>query len=266
MKLIEYIEQLRQKGRMSFTSKEALKELGISPQAFRMSLMRLRRKKALVTPFKNFHLIVPPEYHAFGCLPANLFIPLLMKHLNASYYTCLLSAAALHGAAHQSPQIFQVMVDRRMRPIRCGRIAINFIFKKDLTNIPIQSFNVPTGYLAVSTPETTAMDLLMYPRQAGGINHIATVLTELIEAIDPQKLLSLAKSSKENSWIQRLGYILEKLEPHEVDIKNECINLLKKYIQQTNPSYVSLVGRKIKNFARENEWRIIVNTEIESDI
>lgn len=153
-----------------------------------------------------------------------------------------------------------------MRPIRCGKIAVDFIFKKQLSGTPIQPFNMPTGYLITSTPEVTAMDLLLYSHQAGGVNHIATVLTELIEVMEPKKLLELACSSTQNAWVQRLGYILEKIDPYETTKKAECIELLREHIQHINPSYVALIERGIKSLSRDKTWRIIVNTEIESDM
>ena len=61
-------------------------------------------------PFRGFHLIVPPEYRALGCLPADQFVPQLMEHLGLVYYAGLLSAASLHGAAHQAPMVFQTIV------------------------------------------------------------------------------------------------------------------------------------------------------------
>lgn len=266
MKLSEYINQIQQTGRKSFSKDEAVNALHVSPKAFDMSLMRLRKKGVVATPYKNFHVIVPPEYYSFGCLPANQLIPMFMEHLKIPYYVCLLSAAELHGAAHQRSQVFQVMVNKRIRSIHCGKIVVNFIFKKALSDAPTQVVNMPTGYLRVSTPEATAMDLLLYTHQSGGINHIATVLTELIEAINPQKLLQLARSSTKNSWVQRLGYIFENIDPNESTQQAECIRLLKEHIQQINPSYVVLIERGIKHFSRNKTWRLIVNTEIESDI
>ena len=118
------------------------------------------------------------------------------------------------------------MVSKRMRSIECGQIAIQFIFKKNLDKLPTQQFTVPTGYLTLSTPELTAMDLLLYPRQSGGINHIATVFTELIEAIDADKLLELAQSLKESGWVQRLGYLSEQIEPEETVNQDRCVALL----------------------------------------
>jgi predicted transcriptional regulator of viral defense system len=38
----------------------------------------------------------------------------------------LLSAAELHGAAHQAPQVFQVMVDRHVRDRGVGRARLRF--------------------------------------------------------------------------------------------------------------------------------------------
>jgi hypothetical protein len=46
-----------------------------------------------------------------------------MRRLDLAYYAGLLSAAQLHGAAHQRPQEFQVFLAKNRRPIRCGRRA-----------------------------------------------------------------------------------------------------------------------------------------------
>jgi len=70
-------------------------------------------------------------------------------------------------------------------------IVIGAPIKKSLTGIPKENITVNTGYLKVSSPEVTAMDLLRYTSKSGGLNHIVTVLSELIESIDPDKLLVL---------------------------------------------------------------------------
>jgi hypothetical protein len=49
-------------------------------------------------------VIVPPEYRRIECLAADHFVPQLMEHLGEWYYVALLSAAELHGAAHQRPK------------------------------------------------------------------------------------------------------------------------------------------------------------------
>ena len=52
--------------------------------------------------------------------------------------------------------------------------------------------------------------LLNYLNRSACLNHVATVLSELIEAIDEDKLIALVSKSAETYNMQRLGYILEK--------------------------------------------------------
>ena len=268
MTLPDYINSLLAQGRVSFNTVEAVKALGISRKALSMRLSRLRKKQALVTFHNDFHVIVSPEYRKVGCLPADNIIPPFMAYVKTPYYVCLLSAAEYHGASHQKPQVFQVMSSKRFSPIQQGSVRIEFLYKRDISEVPTQQFVVPTGYLIVSTPEATAMDLLRYPYRAGGVNHIATVLTELIETIVPKKLLSLASASSETAWVQRLGYLLEYIEPlKEAHFRHtESVRLLKQLLQQKKPAYVSLLRGETRNFPRNKDWKVIINTQVESDI
>ena len=45
----------------------------------------------------------------------------------------------------------------------------------------VQQIKGVTGYIPVSTPEATATDLIVYARQAGGLDRVLTVLQELAE-------------------------------------------------------------------------------------
>ncbi|MBU0743809.1 MAG: type IV toxin-antitoxin system AbiEi family antitoxin [Gammaproteobacteria bacterium] len=264
--LSDYIDTLKARGEFCFTSEQALEFLNISKEALQMSLIRLRHKKQLVTLSKYFHLIILPEYQSIGCLPPDHFISAYMKFLGLPYYVCLLSAAGYYGAAHQKPQVFQVITNKQLRPIKCGKVSIYFSFKRDMSDIQTKVFNVPTGYIKVSTPEVTAMDLFCYQKSSGGINHIATVLTELIAMIDPEKLLQVAIDSGETAWVQRLGYVLEQLEPIEVEHRNKIVTLLKKYISDKKPAYVLLLTKGLDENVKNSDWKLIVNCKIESDI
>jgi predicted transcriptional regulator of viral defense system len=153
---------------------------------------------------------VPPEYRSLGCLPADQFIPALMKSLDLPYYAGLLSAAQYHGAAHQRPQEFQVFLAKNRRLILCGAVRVAFLARKRLADVPVQSFNTPRGTLLVSSPEATALDLVGYTHHAGGLSQVATVLSELAERIDPDKLAATARAAPV-AWAQRLGYVLEHL-------------------------------------------------------
>ena len=71
-------------------------------------------------------MVVPLEYREAGCPPASWFIQPLMDFLDRPYYVGLLSAAAIHGAAHQQPMVFQVITDMVIKAARAGRVAIQF--------------------------------------------------------------------------------------------------------------------------------------------
>ena len=131
-----YIDSLAAKGRYHFTTAGAVAALGSSPVAVRAVIRRLREKGRLATPFRGFHLIVPPEYRALGCLPAEQFVPLLMEHLGLVYYAGLLTAASLQGAAHQAPMVFQAVVAENRPEIRCGRVRVEFVARANVGEIP----------------------------------------------------------------------------------------------------------------------------------
>jgi hypothetical protein len=145
-----------QSGRYFFTSQEAHESLGASPDGVKLAINLLRRKGDIASPARGFYVMVPPEYRALGCLPADQFIPALMEKAETPYYAPLLSAAQCHGAAHNRPQEFQVMLGKPRRPIECGKVRVVFHARKRVADVPMQRINTPRGTMAVSTPAATA--------------------------------------------------------------------------------------------------------------
>ena len=256
----QYVENLVGSSRYTFTTSEARAALGLAPAALKVALYRLARRRLIVSPVRGFHIIVPPEYRSLGCLPADQFIPSLMKSLEAPYYAGLLTAAQYHGAAHQRPQEFQVFVEKSRRPIVCGRVRVAFIVRKNLRKVPVQTLNTPRGVLALSTPEATAFDLVGYHYHAGGLNQVATVLAELAERLDPDKLAAAATAAPV-PWAQRLGYLLGRAGVGDKASK------LKTYVRkQTHESTPLLPRASLKNALRNDDWKLYVNAEVEADL
>ena len=263
----EYIISLRTKGQYTFTLERVMVDLGISYRAARSGVLRLKEKGQVVSPIRQLYVIVPPEYRALGCLPAEEIVPLLMEYWDLSYYVCLLSAAYYHGASHQKPQIFQVMTTKQLQNIRCGRIQINFINKKSLTKLSLVERVVKTGYLSISSPELTAQDLLQHIQKAGGLNAVATVLSELLESIDAQQLREVFKQSVETAWIQRFGYILSHIDSMNESKRHKLITLAKVELARRVLRPVPLASElPTKGMPRDEQWKIIENTNIESDL
>ena len=258
-----FLKDLQSHGRYSFTFAEVEKNLNKSKPALWGALRRLKEKGEIQKVHGDFFIIIPPEYSALGSLPPTQFIPDLMAHMKTKYYVGLLSAAEFHAAAHQRPQQFQIIADKQIPPIHCGKVNIRIFKNEQIEKVPTVLKKTTGTPLRVSTPEATAIDLMMYPKGSGGISHIATVLTELSESIDPRLLADLAKSYAPIRVIQRLGYLLDTVGAEKI------ANPLKKLVDEQKDSVrlVSLVpGVLRKGSVTDSRWKIRVNEEIESDI
>ena len=64
--------------------------------------------------------------------------------------------------------------------------------------------------LAISSAALTALDLLRYPQASGGIDSVATALSDLGQKIDSEQLGRLS-ALVERPVVQRLGHLLEHL-------------------------------------------------------
>src|SRR5712691_7414691 len=171
-------------GRYTFTLDEAQKVVGADdPAAVYTGLSRLRQRQEVFSPAQGLYVAVPPEYRNLGVVPAEWFVDTMMSHLGRPYYVGLLSAAAIHGASHQAPQVFQVITDRSylVRKREVGRIRFRFYSSKSVTVDPTTRITVPSGYAVVGTKETTVVDLVGKPRSSGGLSNVATILRELGE-------------------------------------------------------------------------------------
>jgi predicted transcriptional regulator of viral defense system len=281
MKLSEFLNNLIAKGYYSFTSAQVKEALGVSDIAARAALRRLKQKGALAQPVNGFYVIVPPEYRILGCRPAEHFITELMEYIRIPYYVGLLSAAQYHGAAHHRPQQFQIITNQKRRPITCGRVKIVFITKKDVAKIPTQKLNTSHGYIVVSTPEATAMDIVIYANRCGGLDNTFSVLTDLVDKIDTKKLLKLVSQSEEITWVQRLGYLLESINAKKISnelekkIRNRNThirvlapikrNKISSNLFLSTPIKLAMKKSQKSNLKINKKWKLIINKKLEPD-
>ena len=135
-----------------------------------------------------------------------------MRHEGQAYSVGLLKAAELHGAPHQAVMEFQVVSSKRLPWIRAGRNLIAFYFRKDMRTVTagIEDHKIDTGTMKISSAALTALDLFRYPHASGGIDNVATILSELGQRIDPGQLATLPEFV-DRPVVQRLGHLLEHL-------------------------------------------------------
>ncbi len=259
--LSAWVDSRQSQGLYFFTREEALRNLNQSESAFKQAAARLQRKKRIARIHGGFFVIIPLEYASAGILPAEWFIDDFMRYMGQPYYVGLLSAAALHGAAHQQPQQFHVITPVALREIRAGGLAMIFFFKKKFGEVALTQVKVQTGHIPVSTPEATALDLIRYARRVGGLDRVLTVLQELGEVMEPEKLVEAAEADGTITYAQRLGFLLEMA--GLTDLTDGLFQL----VQERNPLPARLEpSAPTRGCKRDERWNLLINIQVESDL
>ena len=151
------------------------------------------------------------------------------------------------------------MLGKPRRPVECGKVRVVFHVRKHIADVPVQHINTPRGMVAVSTPEATAFDLIGYEAQIGGLDAVATVLVDLAEKLDPEKLAVLAPTAP-LPWAQRLGYVLEHID------EAPKANLLKDYVRaRARDVTVLQPSARTEGHPRNRDWKLIVNADVEAE-
>ncbi|MCZ7650345.1 MAG: type IV toxin-antitoxin system AbiEi family antitoxin [Thermoanaerobaculia bacterium] len=259
--LAAFVDGLQARGRYTFVRSELIAAGGRAGPALEAALRRLRGKRRIATPRRGFHVVVPLEYREAGCPPASWFVDDLLRALRQPYYVGLLSAAALHGAAHQQPISFQVVTDRPARPAVAGRVRIVFFQARRIAAVPVEERVTETGTMRVSTPEATAFDLVHLPHGAGGWSQIATVLGELADRIAGEKLALLAPTYPV-PVVQRLGFLLEALGRESLAAR------LAESLpgRRVRPVLLAPRERSLRTEKMSEPWKVVPNVALEPDI
>lgn len=256
---IEFVRRLLRRGRGTFSRQDAAQELG-NGSSLSNKLARLEASGWIMPVGRGFYAIVEPGNQAFGFAPPQMFLDDWARHRGIQYYVGGISAAEIHGAAHQRPQTYQVVVDRTLRAFEYGDLRLFFFQKKPITDRMWMQKTVPAGYLRVSTPEVTAYDLLFLPKACRSLSRVATVLVELGEVLKAPGLAALCGMGCETIPLQRLGWLLDHTGWEALTGK------LRDVLQRRKPQWRRLEPQLPEQGRRNARWRIIENTQVEPDV
>lgn len=253
-------DELLAEGVSTFDVAEAGRRTGLSRDRTHGALKRLADSGQIFSPARGFYVIIPPEYRAWGAMPATWFVHPMMAHLGRRYYVALLSAAEMLGAAHQRPQVFQVVVDKHLPDRAFGRVRMQFVVNKHAAELATTTVNSPTDTLRVSTPEVTSLDLANRPNDSGGLSNVATVLIELFEdrEVVEQGLIDGAPFYP-NASVRRAGYLLEMFADARLDS-------LHAFADPASHEPAPLQAGGARRGRAERRWNLRINTDIEPDL
>jgi predicted transcriptional regulator of viral defense system len=262
--LRHWVDDLPKVGRSSFSLGDAMTQFPDMPAAnLRNALHRLSQAGKVRSVWRGFYAVALPEYGLDGSIPPVEYIDQLMAHVKADYYVALLSAASYQGASHQSPQVFQVMSDRQIRSKDVSGSRLEFAYKRDMPKSCIEQKTVKSGYINVSAPALTALDLVDYPSRSGGISNVASVLAELADSID-FGILDVGLLMREPlATAQRLGHLLEST-LGEVELAQNLYDKCKE--AGLRFSRTGLVAGQLGQGLRFDEkWKVVINYDMEVD-
>jgi len=232
--------------------------------ALKFALKRLADKGKILSIYKGYYLILPPQYSSKGILPPTLFLDTFMRFLERPYYVALLNAAAYHGASHQQPQeYFVVTTFPVLRATHKKSLKINYISVKQIPQKLLEQRKTEAGYLTISNAALTATDLVQFEKRIGGLNRAATVLNELADVLRPTDFNTELLDYAPTTALQRLGYLLE-FACYKTELADALFDAMGKH--PLNCFRIPLkASSATKGFSSENRWKVIVNTEIEID-
>ena len=268
LKIRDWVLGLPLRGRLTFSIEDVHAQFpSANKLAVISALRRLVEGGKIQSVWHGFYVVVPVEYELKGVVPPAVYIDQLMTHLRKDYYIGLLNAASFYGAAHQQPQEFTVVVGvATLRDKAKNGVKINFVTRKEIPHEYLQKRTTKTGYISVSSPELTAFDLLLYPKEVGSLSRVCTVLNELVDEMDFDKITPDFLGLFPVAVVQRFGYILD-----EVLERTDKAEVFMGKVKQagikfrTMPLKPDAQSGNLSAHGQNKTWKIIVNEEIEID-
>ena len=259
---LDLLDDLIAHGRVAITTAEAADALAIPRDQVRVRMHRYVQQGRVIAPGRGLWVPVPPQHRVYGALPGLELIDLLMRHLDRDYYVGWLSAAEVHGAAHQAPQVLQVAVSSPVADRTFGRIRFQFATRARVVDVPREQRTAPSGRVWVATPATTALDLVDDPARSGGLSNAATVIAELAadNRLTDEAIADAARHFPITT-IRRVGRLLDSL-----DLPALAGGLERLASEHRRAPITALDRRLAAEGPTDHRWRVAVNTELDPDL
>lgn len=278
----KWIQSLEEKGIYSFSMQE-LKEVfaHLKEKTILNTLGRLKKQGKLLPLWNGIYSIV--RFVDIGNATDNkaireegkpyFYIETLMQHLKREYYVALLSAVEVHLSPKEALQANEITVITSLPPLRDsfrGQSKIRYLVKKDIKDLreigvkrKTLPFSIEERTLRVASLELTAVDLLLYEKEIGGIQKAVEVIQRIKKHLSWQELPTEVIFSTPVSIFQRLGYILSFIKEEELAerLKERVLSTGKKFRRTLLKTDVPEKGGE--PFCPI--WKIVVNISLQND-
>ena len=278
----KWIQSLEKKGIYSFSMQE-LKEVfaHLKEKTILNTLGTLKKQGKLLPLWNGIYSIV--RFVDIGNATDNkaireegkpyFYIETLMQHLKREYYVALLSAVEVYLSPKEALQANEITVITSLPPLRDsfrGQGKIRYFVKKDIKNLreigvkrKTLPFSIKERTLRVASLELTAVDLLLYEKEIGGIQKAVEVIQRIKNHLSWQELPTEVILSTPVSIFQRLGYVLSFIKEEELAerLKERVLSTGKKFRRTLLKTDVPEKGGE--PFCPI--WKIVVNISLQND-
>lgn len=278
----KWIQSLGEKGIYSFSMQE-LKEVfaHLKEKTILNTLGTLKKQGKLLPLWNGIYSIV--RFVDIGNATDNkaireegkpyFYIETLMQHLKREYYVALLSAVEVYLSPKEALQANEITVITSLPPLRDSfreQSKIRYLVKKDIKNLKeigvkrkTLPFSIEERTLRVASLELTAVDLLLYEKEIGGIQKAVEVIQRIKKHLSWQELPTEVILSTPVSIFQRLGYVLSFIKEEELAerLKERVLSTGKKFRRTLLKTDVPEKGGE--PFCPI--WKIVVNISLQND-
>src|SRR3989339_56641 len=203
-----FTESLQAQGRIVFEAQELVRFLDISRKASIEILSRWMKARHVVSLTRGLYALIHPSEKENGVRPLHI-IDELMRYRHCRYYVGLLSAADYWGAAEQKPMWLQVVVSHNLTLRKKQSLGIRIYTRKHEEVVGLVQGKTDAGPFILSGPALTALDVVTFENQCGGLDHVSQVVKRLVPLIRAQDLKMCAETYCPVTSLQRLGFLME---------------------------------------------------------
>jgi predicted transcriptional regulator of viral defense system len=193
-----------------FSTDDAKRILKTSEASVWNVLYRLKRKGRVEEIERGKYLLVPARA---GYEPSWSEVPLLLvPHLINVYYVGFWTALNYWGMTEQVPRTIFVATTKRRRDVEYGPTKFEFVTLAKRRFFGFVHERIAGGSFAVSSPEKTIVDCLLYPRYCGGLEEAVKGIWNARKDLNFDSLLDFSKRIGVSVVERRLGYVLDVLQ------------------------------------------------------
>ena len=270
MTVARWIEEREISGYTTFSFEDVAAAFPrLSDSGLRVALWRQISSHRITIVHRGFYVIVPPINRKDGIVSPYYYLNNMMLRIGRDYYVSLLTAASLYGATHQAVMTCDVMIPiPHISFSRKLNSQISWHYRVSIPSEFVEKRKTEIGYMNVSSPELTALDLVKHSEECGGISHVATVLAELTDSLDFHKSNGRVLTTASSATIQRLGYIIETV-LGQTKLTDDLYNYWR--AQVLHPRFVGLGGGDVEppfgavRCECDSRWKVLINVELDID-